>query len=200
MKIIKLTEDQMRLINEAPGMRGFADAIPDFPSSSVITADGATGDDFGNPQTGDNFSHQETQQLWLRRNAMMPQFVGTSTLNMDAQEDEVDYPDEYNNPKPAFRESKEEPDGWGETESGNKVDALSNEYEDDDKEYVPNTILVYLDRLVNEISNQSLNPRQKALVLNAVIEKLDTSIVPNAWKKELSNKILGYTTNDTLTK
>ena len=66
---------------------------------------------------------------------------------------------------------------------------LTNDNDKDNLIKIPQSIERKLDILLDSIKQSNLSPKQQAIILNKIIEKLDYDNIPNQWKKELINDL-----------
>lgn len=90
-----------------------------------------------------------------------------------------------------IRESDANTDGMDDfyEKTSGAMDNLSDNDKTDDTVYVPATIQQKCDMLIDAMRSERLNARQCAMVINKLIERLDTSKLPYSWKKALRLKI-----------
>ena len=172
-KIIHLTEEQIRKINERTYIDGLDNNnIPEMPMSKV-SADGKLDqDNYAIPDTGAPGRDMTPQRYWNGR--MYPSQAHFNQGVMNETDDTV----EVDNEVDPFYDKEED-----------KVDVLSNGNQNDDLAAVNNTVSTRLDALVSEIESANLTDKQRAMVANKVIESLKLGTMPSSWKKILMRKI-----------
>lgn len=146
-----------------------------------ITADGKIDNEtYGNPTTADKIQQTLTPQNYDRYRSygnIYPRSMREGIdINKDKNNDGVD--DFYNH---------------------EELDILSNGKEDDNLTKIPTSIDNKTQILVDAIKNNSLKPKQQAMVLNKLIEVLDLSSIPYSWKKELMLKLKSNNINNSQT-
>lgn len=136
--------------------------IPNYNGQSEISVSGyKERDKFGDPQTTDNIANQMSPQYY----ASMGQRK-ISTMREDVNGDGVD--DFYNN---------------------EQMDVLGDGDEDNNLTNIPQSVNVKLDSLLQQMKDNNLSPKQHAMVLNKLIEDINTTDIPYRWKKELILKL-----------
>ena len=173
-KIIRLTEAQLKQIEEGTFNNGIDDPspIPEFPHSQISVSGQENAEEFADPVTTDNVA-----------NTMAKSFPwGTGSYY-------------HGNHVPMVQEGIA-PEQDGEIKDG--VDQfynhdISNELidgnEDDDQQIIPHSIEMHLDRLIS--SMKGLAPKKQMAILNKLIANTDIQAVPPSFKKESSMKIFG---------
>jgi hypothetical protein len=69
------------------------------------------------------------------------------------------------------------------------IDILSNGNPDDNLVVIPQDVQHKIDLLINIVKQNNLKPKQQAIVLNKMVEELDTENIPYQWKKILMDKL-----------
>lgn len=169
---IKITESQYRMLqeadeemfpyvtdNDAKPFNGYGDISADGKKSGEENADTKT--------TADKVQQMRTMDGWNRYRTYGN--VYPTTVREDTNK-ENDFYDANSIPSP----SKE-------------LDILSNGNENDDLIKIPVGVDKKCDILLD--STKILTPKQQAIVLNKMIEELDTDNIPYQWKKELIEKL-----------
>lgn len=169
-KIIHLTEEQIKKINERTYIDGLDNNnIPELPMSKV-SADGKLDqDNYAIPDTGAPGRDMTPQRYWNGRMYPSQAHFNQGVMNETGEPDnEVDQ----------FYDKEED-----------YVDVLSDGNQGNDLGAVNNTISSRLDALVSEIQSANLTDKQRAMVANKVIENLKLGSMPQSWKKIIMRKI-----------
>lgn len=172
-KNIKITEEQYKLI-EADFDKQFNyvnadDDTKHYDGLVNVSSDGKLdiNTNASVKTTGDNEAAMLTPQSWSRYRT---------------------YGNLY--PRPASMRESEENDFYDTNSVPSKsaeLDILSDGNENDDLVKIPAGVDKKSDILLDAV--KSLSPKQQAIVLNKMIEGLDTDNIPYQWKKELIEKL-----------
>lgn len=100
----------------------------------------------------------------------------------------------YNRPATFLKEADKNNDGVDDFFNHEELDVLSNGDNDDDLTRVPGSVLNKIDLLLKAM--EPLSSKQKAMVINKMIESVDWTTVMGPWRKELSLKIMGNPRQD----
>ncbi len=175
-KNIKITEKQYKMLETADeNMFPYvtdSDSKP-FDGYNNISADGKkSGEENADENTtADKVAHMRTIDGWNRYRSYGNMYPTTVREGISLDDNkETDFYDTSSIPSP----SKE-------------LDILSNGNKNDDLVKIPNGIDKKSDILIDAV--KGLTPKQQAIVLNKIIEELDTDNIPYQWKKELIEKL-----------
>ncbi|MCD8206498.1 MAG: hypothetical protein LUD72_01020 [Bacteroidales bacterium] len=166
-RIIRITEKQLREVEDQVFSYSGDSDLKTYDGNTDVTVNGTVGDnEYGEPVTSDKVADTLIPQAYARyrlygRNGGV-RCMGESTE--DKNGDGVD--DFYNN---------------------DELDILGNEDENDNLTKIPKGVETKTEVLLGEL--RGLTPKQRAIILNRIIEGTDTSSIPYAWKKELIKKI-----------
>lgn len=168
-RIIKLTEKQL---NEAID-NGFnyldGGDIPNYSGQTFISASGQLdANEYGEPVIGDKVSKTLSPQTYSRNT------IGTQTYRQNTNENE----------DTAFPDDDKKKQMGKQPENAEIEDAESNTE-------IPIGVESKLEMFIKSINSTKMNPKQRAIVLNKVIDMLKTEETPNNWKKEMVTKIKG---------
>lgn len=168
-RIIKVTESQLRETEgEAFKYLDSTDDTKPYNGQSTISAQGKlNGEENGEPIFTDRIGKERTPQSWARYRS----YGNVKTMSES-------FNDKDNDNVPDFYENIGDMGG---------LDTLSDGDEDNNLTMIPKSVDNKLDIL--NASMQNLSPKQKAMVINNILEKNDISTLPNAWKKELMYKL-----------
>jgi len=173
---IKISERQYKMLKEADEemfpyvtdndtkpFNGYGDISADGKKSGEENADQKT--------TADKVQQMRTMDGWNRYRTygnVCPTMIRENMLTGNNKE--RDFYDTNSIPSP----SKE-------------LDMLSDGNENDDLVKIPIGVDKKTDMLIDAV--KGLSPKQQAIVLNKMIEELDTDNIPYQWKKELIEKL-----------
>ncbi len=173
-KIIRLTEAQMRQIEESTFNNGIDDpnSIPEYPHSQVTVSGQENDEDFGKPVTTDDFADKQCKSFpWgvgsYYRGTHVPMVAeGIDTASDGEIKDNVDQ--FYNH-----------------SDSNELIDGN----EEDDQEIIPHSIEIHLDRLIDAMRDMNLTPKKEVAILNKLIANSNIQNLPPSYKKETSMKV-----------
>lgn len=169
-RIIKVTEQQLKeALGDAFSYLDFDSDVKPFDGNTNISVTGKLSDtEDGAPVTTDDIGTMLSPQNYIsqRTGARM-----------------------YNRPATFLREDDKNNDGVDDFFNHDELDVLSNGDDSDDITRVPGSVLNKLDLLLKAM--ETMSPKQKAMVVNKLIESIDWSAVMGPWRKELSLKIMG---------
>lgn len=189
-KNIKISFEQYKMLCEV-NSNNFSQIITDDPiepnnALSQISADGYKNDeDYADTKTtSDTDAAKKTPQGYVRY-----QRLGNSHYAHLMESDADDISDirevKIKNPQ-----SEENPDFY---DTGvipdDNIDILSNGNPDDNLVVIPQDVQHKIDLLINIVKQNNLKPKQQAIVLNKMVEELDTENIPYQWKKILMDKL-----------
>ena len=168
-RLIRVTKQQLKeAVGDSFDYLDFEDDTIPYDGTANISVTGKTSDtEDGMPITTDDVANMVHPQRYL---PYQRRFGGCTV-------------------KPGLHESDQNNDGVDDFFNHNELDTLSNGNNSDDITRVPQTVLQRVETLISSVSN--LNPKQKAMVLNKLVEELGVTEMPLQWRKELSLKILG---------
>lgn len=89
--------------------------------------------------------------------------------------------------RPYISEDDNNGDGVDDFYNHSELDTISNGDKNDDITRVPESVIRKIDILIEAMS--PLNGKQKAMLLNKLVENIDMTQVPSQWRKELALKI-----------
>ena len=165
-RVIRVTEEQLR--EAYPGidqyLGGSSDVKPFDGNCDISVTGKVSADKDGQPLTTDDIAAMRTNQ-----NSPYGSRHGGGV-------------------RPYLHEADNNSDGVDDFYNHEEMDTLSNGDEDDNLTRIPEGVTRKLDILVDAIN--TLNGKQKAIVLNKLVESIDMAQVPSQWRKELSLKIL----------
>lgn len=166
---IKITERQYKMLQEVDDYLSDDDTI-NFDGQKNISVNGKKMSGEENSET--NTTGDEIQQMRTTDGCNRFSSYGGNVYptTMREQDERNDFYDTNSIPSP----SKE-------------LDILSNGNENDDLVKIPFGIDKKSDILIDAV--KGLTSKQQAIVLNKMIEELDTDNIPYQWKKELIEKL-----------
>ena len=175
---IKISERQYRMLESLNGEEysylDNEDNIKPYTGYSEISPEGKNMDGITPPEKRvktDDVGKMETPQSWVAHNFHNRAFATMLREGVKIQNDkENDFYDVNGVPSP----SKE-------------LDMLSDDNEKNDLIKIPVGVDRKSDMLLD--AAKQLTPKQQAMVLNKMIEELDTDNIPYMWKKELIEKL-----------
>ena len=209
-KNIKISLEQYKMLCEVDS-DNFSQIITDDPiepyhALSQISADGYKDDeDYADTKTtSDTDAAKKTPQGYVRY-----QRLGNSHYAhlMESDADDIGDTDDYakynrlgnygamahggiREVKIKNPQSEQNPDFY---DTGvipdDNIDILSNGNPDDNLVVIPQDVQHKIDLLINIVKQNNLKPKQQAIVLNKMIEELDTENIPYQWKKILMDKL-----------
>ena len=168
-RLIRVTKQQLaEAIGDSFDYLDFEDDTTPFDGTTNISVTGKTSDtEDGMPITTDDVANMVHQQRYL---PYQRRFGGCTV-------------------KSGLHEADQNNDGVDDFYNHDELDTLSNGDNKDDITRVPQTVLQKIDLLMDAIKN--LNPKQRGMVLNKIVEAFGVTEIPSQWRKELSLKMLG---------
>ncbi|MCD8207248.1 MAG: hypothetical protein LUD72_04845 [Bacteroidales bacterium] len=140
-----------------------------YNGQSEISASGDVDGTYAKPISTDKVAHQRTPQYWSRYRIRGDRraYSMREGVSIDTDKDDDGVDDFYNH---------------------DELDVLGNQDENDNLTRVPKSIDDKSKQLLSIMSG--LTQKQKAMVLNRMIEDCDLSTIPYSWKKELCKKLM----------
>lgn len=187
-RIIKITESQLRETEgEAFKYLDTSDDTNPYNGQSTITAQGKLdGETNAEPIFTDRIGKQRTPKSWAR-----DRMYGNINRTPYSESDFFDDEDLFEGVK--IGDNDNVPDFFEEVGDMEGLDTLSDGDDSNNLTTIPKGVDNKLDLLDNAMGR--LNDRQRAMVINNMLEKNDISNIPNSWKKELMYKVTSNKNN-----
>ena len=183
-RIFKVTESQLRETEgEAFKYLDTSDDTNPYNGQSTITAQGKLdGETNAEPIFTDRIGKQRTPQSWARY-----RMYGNINRAPYSESDFFDDEDLFEGVNIGDKDNDNVPDYFEEVGDMGGLDTLSDGDDSNNLTTIPKGVDNKLDLLDNAMGR--LNDRQRAMVINNMLEKNDISNIPNSWKKELMYKV-----------
>lgn len=179
-RIVRLTEEQMKYIEENTILNGFdtPSEVPEYTMSKVSVSGKMNPEEFADPITTDDKADTMAKSFPWGTGSY---YKGTHIPMVQEQEQNT-VSDPYNDTDQS---------GDGVKDKFNHADAneLNDGNEDDDLEVIPRSVEMYLDRLIAAANSANLTPKKKINILNKLVDKMNLQGLPPSYKKETSMKI-----------
>lgn len=165
MRVIKLTEKQ---IQEAEGNFEYftGSTTPNYNGQKEVTVSGKLEqDEYGKPTTTDSFASTQHPMSYARYG-----FINSK-------------------PYTTIKENDENKDGVDDFYNHKDANVLTDNDNMNNLTRIPKGVENRLNRLISQMENSSLNPRQRAAILTRLIDVCNLGELDHSWRKELVLKI-----------
>lgn len=182
-KIIRLTEAQLKQIEESTFNNGIDDPnpIPEYPHSQISVSGQENDEEFANPVTTDNVADKMCKSF--------PWGVGSYYRGNHIPMVQEGIAPEQGSISDMSNDTDQTGDGVKDMFNHADANELTDGNEDDDQQVIPHTVEMHLDRLIDAIRSSNLAPKKQMAILNKLIANTDIQNVPPSYKRETSMKV-----------